>query len=73
MRENIKAGSIIYHKPSMKKLLVLGVDKFEGEVCIAGWPSAILKVVDCEFVEQQELRQDQISFRENVYGSRFKE
>jgi hypothetical protein len=72
MPEKIKAGSIIYHKPTKKKYLVLGVNTHSGEACIAAWPETIVALDDCEFVEQQQLRKDQIDFRNNTFGNRFK-
>jgi len=64
----IKAGSVVKHIPTGETWFVLGVNQKRNEICIAGWPPSKAKLSDCVFVEQGELTEVDLEYRDKRFG-----
>lgn len=68
----IKAGDVVFHKPSEEEWFVLGVCESQDKLCVAGWPPTIADVSDCEFREHSRpVTADEIDYRTKTFGSNF--
>lgn len=47
----MRAGDVVYHRPSDETWVLAWGDDARGEVSACGWPETIAKAADCELVE----------------------
>lgn len=66
--DSIKAGSTVYHRPTQKQYLILGVNKNKNEVCI-GLPPSIAYLSDCDFVNcGNGITKEELEYRNKTFG-----
>ena len=71
----IEQGDTVLHKPSGESWFVLGVNYGINKVCIAGYPSTIANLSDCELEEKSNgvLNEQEILHRSKQFGDNWDE
>lgn len=65
----IKAGDIVIHKPTQERWFVLGVNKENNRVCIAGYPPTQAYLSDCELLHSGSgINQHEREYRNKEFG-----
>lgn len=65
----IQAGSTVRHRPTGEDWFVLGVNKTDDRICVAGWPPTMALLSDCELIETGVgLTEAEINYRNKTFG-----
>lgn len=66
----IKEGSIVTHEPTGEYWFLLGVNRKNNNVCVAGYPPTIAKLSDCtELEEGYGINDEQLEYRNKQFGT----
>lgn len=58
-----------HHKPTGEDWVILGVRNDLSDVCAAGWPPSIGKLLDCDkFEEVSDLSESELAYRKKQFG-----
>lgn len=58
MSKRVRAGDLVYHRPTKEKWVVAAVSPDGTELVCCGWPETIAKIADCEVVETRRASDD---------------
>lgn len=69
-KREIEAGDSVRHYPSGEDWLLLGVNRLQDEVCVAGWPASRARLQHCALISKgQGLSQRELDYRAERFGS----
>jgi hypothetical protein len=65
----IQAGATVKHNPTGEEWFVIGVNKAQNKICVAGWPSTIADLSNCTLIKAGgELTDKELNYRNKEFG-----
>lgn len=52
-KTSVRAGDVVYHRPSKERWVVAAVSPTGEKLACCGWPESIAEVADCDIIEDR--------------------